>query len=233
MSISKNTVNRSNGCNIVSRKGGAHIQIVEKGETPDWPIDADSAKSTQKYRDGHSDGWQACQEQYKKEIETLQTQLKSATDTLPQSLNNAITELEKQLSEEICELSVQIADIILRDTEISTHAVKSAIREGLSQPFFQEGDIVIEMCQYDADNIESLDISRFLPDQFRIKHNNNLNPGDVRMYCNDHLLDATLDRRLKNLRRHIHNALINNGDNPNNAEPENPTVKETQDKPDT
>lgn len=164
----------------------AHTEEIAKLQA-EAEQDADDA-----YQKGVEEGVSNCQG----EIEELKNKIAQVSEEIPASLNNYLEELEEQMKEEVCSFSFSIAENFIRKEIADPEVFKETIKSALSPIMNYKGVTLFlnpEIAEHAKKDFD-------LPNAIKVEADPQLEPGEALVETDMGYIDATLARRLEELK---------------------------------
>jgi len=144
------------------------------------------------YQKGVEEGVANSQE----EIEEHKNKIIQISEGIPASLNNYLEELEEQMKEEICTFSLSIAENFIRKEIADREVFKETVKSALSPIMNYKGVTLFlnpEVAEHASKEFN-------LPSALKVEADPQLEPGEALVETDMGYIDATLARRLEELK---------------------------------
>jgi len=164
----------------------AHAEAIAKLQA-DAEQEADEA-----YQKGVEEGVANSQA----EIEEHKNKVIQISEGIPASLNNYLEELEEQMKEEVCTFSLSIAENFIRKEIADSEVFKETIKSALSPIMNYKGVTLFlnpEVAEHASKEFN-------LPTALKVEADPQLEPGEALVETDMGYIDATLARRLEELK---------------------------------
>ena len=172
----------------ISEINEQHKQKVKELEEA-AELEADEA-----YKKGMEEGNLNAQET----INGIQSELAEISTGIPKALNSYLEELEEQMKNEVCSFSLSIAETLIGREFKDREVIKETISSALS-PIINYNGVVLYLNPQTLEWIKNDELVE-IPNPVTLKEDSNLGLGDVYIETSMGFIDATLKRRLKELR---------------------------------
>lgn len=144
------------------------------------------------YQKGVEEGTANCQQ----EIDELNAKVVQVSEEIPTSLNNYLEELEEQMKDEVCSFSLSIAEDFIRKEISDKDVFKETIKSALSPIMNYKGVTLF----VNPEVAEHAKIDFDLPNAIKVEGDPQLEIGEALVETEMGYIDATLARRLEELK---------------------------------